>query len=171
MSTIYPIHRYRFVELYYRRSDQTKEKEKTNGNQSSAGKSRIETTVIFLPDVSSLMPNRGIEWDDVCKSYNETLKKVIASHETPLEETIVISDDNSDSAVVCAVENVKENVERPPLENVEETLAKEAEETPMMIDDADNNTGTEEAETVVESQADVKALKSTLLVIVYIFQF
>lgn len=52
------------------------------------------------------MPNRGLEWDNVCKAYSDTLKNVIASHEKPEEETIVISDDNSESAVVCAIENV-----------------------------------------------------------------
>lgn len=143
MSTIYPIHRYRFVELYYRRSDQTKDK------TSGAAKKRIETTVIFLPDVSSIMPNRGIEWDDVCKAYSDTLKNVIASHEKPEEDTIVISDDNSESAVVCAIENV----EPPPVESGDGTLAGHDEQKTT-----DDDSAADKPEQATEDPEDTKAL-------------
>lgn len=52
--------RYRFVELYYHRADYT-----------SKGKvipSRVETVVIYLPDIHSCMPTRS-EWENLAADY------------------------------------------------------------------------------------------------------
>lgn len=56
--------RYRFVELYYRRSVSTHK-----GRQVPA---RVETVVIFLPDVWSCVPTR-LEWDSLADGYRRLL--------------------------------------------------------------------------------------------------
>lgn len=56
--------RYRFVELYYRRSVSTHK-----GRQVPA---RVETVVIFLPDVWSCVPTR-LEWDSLTDGYRRLL--------------------------------------------------------------------------------------------------
>lgn len=113
LSTISPINRYRFVELYYRRSEQAKDKDK-GGNSKPA---RIETTVIFLPDTASIMPNR-LEWEDVQLRYKEALQCFIAAKEKPAAAEsedekeipiITIPDDGGDEAV--ATESSAENVD------------------------------------------------------------
>lgn len=101
------------------------------------------------------MPNRGVEWDDVCKAYSDTLEKVILSHEKPEEEPIVISDDNSD--VVCALENVD-----PPIESGEGGLSGDAEKKDETVVDI---TAEEEPTEPTDVQDESKALNSTLLVI------
>lgn len=60
-----PLHRYRFVELHYRRK----------GRNDAA---KTQTVVIFLPDVRSCVPTR-IEWDEMNAKYKQhfdtTVKK------------------------------------------------------------------------------------------------
>lgn len=58
--------RYRFVELYYRRS-------KAKGRTIPG---RVETVVIYLPDVRSCVPTR-IEWDALHASYKTKMEFVI----------------------------------------------------------------------------------------------
>nr|CAH7723590.1 unnamed protein product [Callosobruchus chinensis] len=52
---------YRFVELYYRRGSGVEHKGK-------ASSSRVETVVLFLPDIWSCLPTR-LEWDNLQMSY------------------------------------------------------------------------------------------------------
>lgn len=142
MSTISPIqNRYRFVELYYRRSEQAKDKGATNGGTSKSA--RIETTVIFLPDTSSIMPNR-LEWEDVQSRYKEALQNFLASKEKPAEAEdagakeipiITISDDNDavmeTTPSAAAAENVDElNSVKKPVDETEVVLADAAEHEP-----------------------------------------
>lgn len=61
---------YRFVELYYRRSET-----RTAGRLIPA---RIETVVIFLPDIRSCQPTRP-EWDELHLSYKSHLERIINS--------------------------------------------------------------------------------------------
>lgn len=69
------INRYRFVELKYRRSEQSRKE----GSESGGGKAaRIETVVIFLPDIHSCMPNRS-EWDGVQQLYKQALEKFLSA--------------------------------------------------------------------------------------------
>jgi hypothetical protein len=76
------INRYRFVELKYRRTEQNKKE----GDSSSMIKpARIETVVIFLPDVHSCMPNRS-EWDDVKQQYKQALEKILTADNDPVPE-------------------------------------------------------------------------------------
>lgn len=152
MSTISPIqNRYRFVELYYRRSEQAKDKGATNGGTSKSA--RIETTVIFLPDTSSIMPDR-LEWEEVQSRYKEALQNFLASKEKPAEAEdvgaqeipiITIPDDNDaamETTSSAAAENVDDinSVKKPPVDETEVVLA----------DAADHEDATEpEAEAVV----------------------
>lgn len=57
--------RYRFVELYYRRSDSV--------HKGKVIPARVETVVLFLPDVWSCVPTR-LEWDGLQQSYLRQLE-------------------------------------------------------------------------------------------------
>jgi hypothetical protein len=90
------INRYRFVELKYRRTEQNK-KEGESG--STIKPARIETVVIFLPDVHSCMPNRS-EWEGVQQQYKQALEKLLTADNDPVpdeqeqqEEVIVVKSD------------------------------------------------------------------------------
>ncbi len=63
------IYRYRFVELYYRRTEQTLK----SGRVIPA---RTETVVIFLPDVGSCLSNR-LEYDQLRQDYKLACEKFI----------------------------------------------------------------------------------------------
>lgn len=58
--------RYRFVELYYRRSD--------SNHKGKAVPARVETVVLFLPDVWSCVPTR-LEWDGLHQNYRKHLDR------------------------------------------------------------------------------------------------
>ncbi|GJQ87233.1 hypothetical protein Trydic_g8462 [Trypoxylus dichotomus] len=57
---------YRFVELYYRRSEST--------HKGKAIPARVETVVIFLPDVWSCVSTR-LEWDSMQLNYRKQLER------------------------------------------------------------------------------------------------
>lgn len=76
------INRYRFVELKYRRTEQNK-KEGESG--STIKPARIETVVIFLPDVHSCMPNRS-EWEGVQQQYKQALEKLLTADNDPVPD-------------------------------------------------------------------------------------
>lgn len=61
---------YRFVELYYRRSE--------TYHKGRLVPARIETVVIFLPDIRSCQPTRP-EWDELHLSYKSHLERIISS--------------------------------------------------------------------------------------------
>lgn len=61
---------YRFVELYYRRSE--------TYHKGRLIPARIETVVIFLPDVRSCQPTHP-EWDELHISYKSHLERIINS--------------------------------------------------------------------------------------------
>lgn len=58
--------RYRFLELYYRRSE--------SSHKGKAVPARVETVVLFLPDVWSCVPTR-LEWEDLHHSYRKQLER------------------------------------------------------------------------------------------------
>lgn len=60
-------HRYKFVELRYRRCD----KEKPGDD------ARVETVVVFVPDVWTLMPTQA-EFDAICSTMKEQLASKLA---------------------------------------------------------------------------------------------
>ncbi|XP_049534854.1 cell division cycle and apoptosis regulator protein 1 isoform X2 [Anopheles darlingi] len=78
-------HWYRFVELYYRRSE--------TQHKGRLIPPRVETVVIFLPDVRSCLPTR-LEWEQIRLNYQASLSRVI----------------NSSSSVSSAVESANQGV-------------------------------------------------------------
>ncbi|XP_015434424.1 PREDICTED: cell division cycle and apoptosis regulator protein 1 isoform X2 [Dufourea novaeangliae] len=58
---------YRFLELYYRRAE-------TTHKSGRVVPSRVETVILFLPDVWSCVPTR-LEWDDLQLSYKKQLER------------------------------------------------------------------------------------------------
>lgn len=69
--------RYRFVELYYRRSDST--------HKGKAIPARVETVVLFLPDVWSCVPTR-LEWDGLQQTYNKQLERKLKAADQESDE-------------------------------------------------------------------------------------
>lgn len=65
--------RYRFVELYYRRSESI--------HKGRTIPARVETVVIYLPDVRSCLPTR-IEWDGLSANYKQKMEEVIKASES-----------------------------------------------------------------------------------------
>lgn len=64
--------RYRFVELYYRRAE--------TSHRGKLVAARVETVVLFLPDVWSCVPTR-LEWDALHQAYRKQLeRKLRADH-------------------------------------------------------------------------------------------
>ncbi|XP_023018304.1 cell division cycle and apoptosis regulator protein 1 [Leptinotarsa decemlineata] len=59
---------YRFVELYYRRNEST--------HKGKSIPARVETVVLFLPDVWSCLPTR-LEWDGLQQSYRKQLERIL----------------------------------------------------------------------------------------------
>ncbi|XP_072391987.1 cell division cycle and apoptosis regulator protein 1-like isoform X2 [Diabrotica undecimpunctata] len=64
---------YRFLELYYRRSEST--------YKGKTVPARVETVVLFLPDVWSCLPTR-VEWDDLQNSYKKQCERILTQPET-----------------------------------------------------------------------------------------
>ena len=60
-------HRYRFLELYYRRSESSHKSGKSLP-------SRVESVVLYLPDVWRCVPTR-LEWDTLNASYKRQLER------------------------------------------------------------------------------------------------
>lgn len=58
--------RYRFLELYYRRSESV--------HKGKLVPARVETVVLFVPDVWSCVPTR-LEWDGLHHSYRKQLER------------------------------------------------------------------------------------------------
>ncbi|XP_066156460.1 cell division cycle and apoptosis regulator protein 1-like isoform X1 [Euwallacea fornicatus] len=65
---------YRFVELYYRRGEST--------HKGKTVPARVETVVIFLPDVWSCLPTRA-EWGEVQQNYRKHLEKILKADAEP----------------------------------------------------------------------------------------
>jgi len=83
MTIVYvPAYRYRFVELYYRRGETT--------HKGKTVPARVETVVIFLPDVWSCLPTR-VEWEEVRQTYRKHLEKILKADAEPdvIDETDV----------------------------------------------------------------------------------
>ncbi|CAG2063133.1 unnamed protein product, partial [Timema podura] len=58
--------RYRFLEIYYRRAETT--------HKGRLVPARVETVVLFLPDVWSCVPVR-LEWDGLHHNYKKQLER------------------------------------------------------------------------------------------------
>lgn len=64
---------YRFLELYYRRSEST--------HKGKTIPARVETVVIFLPDVWSCLPTR-VEWEGLHSAYRKQFERIVNQSET-----------------------------------------------------------------------------------------
>lgn len=96
-------YRYRFVELYYRRSESVRK-----GRTIPA---RVETVVIYLPDVRSCVPTR-LEWDALNVSYKHKLEQVTRRSQTAVDAasaaagTIGLGNSNNDTNQSSSSSNV-----------------------------------------------------------------
>lgn len=72
-------HRYRFLELYYRRAE-------TTHKSGRVVPSRVETVILFLPDVWSCVPTR-LEWDSLHLSYKKQLERKLLRAASNPEDT------------------------------------------------------------------------------------
>lgn len=71
------VSRYRFVEIYYRRPEIV--------HKGHLIPARVETVVIFLPDINSCMPTRS-EWEKLQQTYKATFERVLYQAEHPAED-------------------------------------------------------------------------------------
>ncbi|KAL1492187.1 hypothetical protein ABEB36_012671 [Hypothenemus hampei] len=89
---------YRFLELYYRRGETT--------HKGKTVAARVETVVIFLPDVWSCLPTR-VEWEEIQQGYRKHLEKILNAdnggdissgsiEEPPNEEALIDEKDDED---------------------------------------------------------------------------
>lgn len=78
--------RYRFVEIYYHRPKSTHK-----GKQIPA---RVETVVIYIPDVWSAMPS-CLEWDGIQLDLKKQMEKKL--NESGSDQTEVAADDEKAS--------------------------------------------------------------------------
>lgn len=93
--------RYRFVELYYRRSE--------NIHKGRTIPARVETVVIYLPDVRSCLPTR-IEWDGLSASYKQKMEEVIKASESGSDGADApLSSKNNESSEKGAVDGAETN--------------------------------------------------------------
>lgn len=74
--------RYRFVELYYRRSEST--------HKGRLVPARVETVVLFLPDIWSCLPTR-LEWDGLQQSYRKQWENIVTSSAAPADPVTAVS--------------------------------------------------------------------------------
>jgi len=65
---------YRFAEIYYGRSDGVKAKQPAGSPTAAV---RVETTVVFIPDVWNISPTK-LEWDELQLSYKRALDRELA---------------------------------------------------------------------------------------------
>lgn len=83
-------HRYRFLELYYRRAE-------TTHKSGRVVPSRVETVILFLPDVWSCVPIK-LEWDGLQLSYKKQLeRKLLRAASSP--DDLDAANDTDEAAV------------------------------------------------------------------------
>lgn len=88
-------YRYRFLELKYRRPEQVK--------GDIVKPARIETVVIFFPDIYSCVPNR-FEWEQLQKQYQQACEKFLSDVE--VVEIISLDDKEQSQDVEAVIDNV-----------------------------------------------------------------
>ncbi|XP_040583991.1 cell division cycle and apoptosis regulator protein 1 isoform X2 [Lepeophtheirus salmonis] len=136
-------HWHRFLEIHYRRLE------------SSSRPARTETTVMFLPDVSSVMPTR-IEYEELQALYADTLKAKINPE---FKKKLEVHPDNEDKQMeskgeIKTVEklstnndSVHEAEEEPEISKVEHE-----ERTDKSVDNVSNTNNSEEKTAEDEEQ-------------------
>lgn len=90
-------YRFRFVELYYRRAESV--------HKGKLIPARIETVVLFLPDVWSCLPTH-LEWDNLQVTYKQQLDRLFkVDNQNKMEA-------NDEFAVPSAMEGVDEKASK-----------------------------------------------------------
>ena len=125
------LHRYRFVELYYRRSESVRK-----GHKIPA---RIETVVIFLPDIRSCVPTR-LEWDNLNVKYKEKMDEIIKEGNTVAVDADISNPQSTTAATPTSttvnVSNAKESSDKNKQDG-EEAVEKSVGDTTAIVDEAD----------------------------------
>ncbi|XP_023244872.1 cell division cycle and apoptosis regulator protein 1 isoform X2 [Copidosoma floridanum] len=85
---------YRFLELYYRRAE-------TSHKSGRVVPSRVETVILFLPDVWRCVPTR-LEWDSLQLGYKRQLERKLARQAAPNEN---LTDNTDNSAPAAAADD------------------------------------------------------------------
>lgn len=70
---------------------------------------RIETVVIFMPDIYSCMPNRA-EWEVLQQQYKQACEKFLAEDEENDDEVVEIVAATEETSVAAAAKEVSDNV-------------------------------------------------------------
>ncbi|GLV41286.1 hypothetical protein CBL_04810 [Carabus blaptoides fortunei] len=78
---------YRFVELYYRRGEST--------HKGKVVPARVETVVLFLPDVWSCVPTR-LEWDQLHQGYRKQLERRLRTTPTDDSDEAITADEKEE---------------------------------------------------------------------------
>lgn len=144
---------YRFVELYYRRSE--------TYHKGRLIPARIETVVIFLPDIRSCQPTRP-EWDELHLSYKSHLERIINSQSsdspvppaaaTPTAEAAAVDS----STAVAAEGTAGESTEKPVDSSTSDSVKPAAE--PVASDEKAPDVDTKPAEAAApKDEEDDKA--------------
>lgn len=156
---------YRFVELYYRRSE-------TYNRAGRLIPARIETVVIFLPDIRSCQPTRP-EWDELHLSYKSHLERIInsqssdspvppaaaaASTATPLTAdsssptaaAVEAAGESADKLIDSATSSTSDSVKTPPAAEPEASIMK----TPI-VEVTDTAKATAVSKDAEDDKADV----------------
>ncbi|XP_059611989.1 cell division cycle and apoptosis regulator protein 1-like isoform X2 [Phlebotomus argentipes] len=128
---------YRFVELYYRRGEVVQ--------KGRIVPPRIETVVIFLPDVRSCIPTR-LEWDALHGKYRHTLDRIL------LQEDDLPSDGES-----LATSGVDAGVVVPKAESPDDDAAKERAESADAVKEEKSAAEESSNEKATEAAAQVPA--------------
>jgi DBC1 len=98
INTFFTVHcRYRFVEIYYHRSETT--------HKGKVIPARVETVVLFLPDVWRCLPTR-LEWESLQLAYKKQLNRKLNADDEP-EAAEPAAGAAAASAAEEAVENQK----------------------------------------------------------------
>lgn len=95
--------RYRFVELYYHRTEYK--------NMENDAPPRVETVVIYLPDVHSCMPTLT-EYETLSGLYRSTAENIIARRTAAFNKNAIAAantDDNNESNANAETENGEGN--------------------------------------------------------------
>ncbi|KAG8037133.1 hypothetical protein G9C98_004455 [Cotesia typhae] len=80
---------YRFLELYYRRAE-------TTHKSGRVVPSRVETVILFLPDVWSCVPTK-LEWDGLHLSYKKQLERKLLRGASSPDDAILMIDATNDA--------------------------------------------------------------------------
>ncbi|XP_044575760.1 cell division cycle and apoptosis regulator protein 1-like isoform X2 [Cotesia glomerata] len=93
---------YRFLELYYRRAE-------TTHKSGRVVPSRVETVILFLPDVWSCVPTK-LEWDGLHLSYKKQLERKLLRGASSPDDAILMIDATNDANDEAAVADQKDDI-------------------------------------------------------------